>query len=158
MTCFTMSKYSRCHVLLHFLSNLMYCCHVTILVKISGHLELLYWFLSAKFQMREKSLMHSKLLLQVCLFNISELSICTTDDSRIVGMPISFMCACIKFVISVSPSNSTARKGPDSRHGKDATFNVLLSQKPSVMQIKSSLFRYRALSQLVIRLSQAWWR
>ena len=30
---------------------------------------------------------------------ISELSICTTGDSRTVGMPISFMCPCIKIVI-----------------------------------------------------------
>ena len=26
-----------------------------------------------------------------------ELSICTTDDSRTGEMPISFMCACVKF-------------------------------------------------------------
>ena len=28
-----------------------------------------------------------------------EFLICMTDDSRVVGMPISFMCACVKFVI-----------------------------------------------------------
>ena len=29
----------------------------------------------------------------------TELSICTTDDARTVGMPISFICTCVKFVI-----------------------------------------------------------
>ena len=28
--------------------------------------------------------------------SISELSICTTDDFRMVGMPLSFLCACKK--------------------------------------------------------------
>ena len=68
----------------------------------------------------------------------SKLSICTTDDSRTVGMSISFMCACVKFVIHRS-SNSTTCKGPENHHGEEATLDGLPSQKSPVMQIESSL-------------------
>ena len=34
---------------------------------------------------------------------------------------------------SISPPNSTTCKGPDNRHGEDTMFDVLLSQKPSIL-------------------------
>ena len=55
-------------------------------------------------------------------------------------MPISFMCTCIK-LLSVSPTNSTTRKGHDNCRGEDTTFDVLPYQKPSVMEIESSPHR-----------------
>ena len=72
------------------------------------------------------------------LSNTSELSICTMHDFRTVGMPISFMYACVKFVIR-GPPNSTTLKGPDNHCGEDASFDILPSQKSFIMQIKSSL-------------------
>ena len=42
-------------------------------------------------------------------------------------------------LLSVGPSNSSTRKGPDNRRDDDATFDVLPSQKPSIVQIESSL-------------------
>ena len=71
----------------------------------------------------------------------SKLLICTTYYSRTVGIGISFMCACVVFFFSsVGPSNFTTRKGPNNAHGKDATFDVLPSQKPFVVQIEGALF------------------
>ena len=48
---------------------------------------------------------------------ISALSICTTDDSGTVGMPISFMCSCVKFVIRRSSQFYNKRRTwqPSSR-------------------------------------------
>ena len=55
---------------------------------------------------------------------ISKLLICTKDDSRTVGKPISFIYTCVTFVISVGPPNSTTCKGPDNC-GEDAVFEIL---------------------------------
>ena len=70
----------------------------------------------------------------------TELSICTTDDSKTFGMSVSFMCACVKFVIHRS-----------SQFSKDLTaFDVLLSQNPSVVQIKSSLLVAKYITNIII--------
>ena len=80
-----------------------------------------------------------KMMQQFLILEItnSELLIGTTVGSWTVKMPISFMCACVKFVhLSVLPI---------LQHAKDLTtvvvrtFDVLPSQKPSFMQIESSL-------------------
>ena len=41
---------------------------------------------------------------------------------------------------SISPINSTTRKGPDNHRGEDATFDVLTSLKPSVVQITLCIY------------------
>ena len=48
-------------------------------------------------------------------------------------------CAHVSNLSSVGPPNSTTCKGPDKRCGDDTMFDVLLSLKPSAMQIESSL-------------------
>ena len=48
-------------------------------------------------------------------------------------------CAHVSNLSSVGPPNSTTRKGPDYHHGEDAALDVLPSQKPSIVQIESSL-------------------
>ena len=55
--------------------------------------------------------------------NNSELLICTTNDSRTVGMPISFMCACVKFVIYRSSQFCNLQRTWQCR-GEDAKFDV----------------------------------
>ena len=40
---------------------------------------------------------------------------------------------------SVGPPNSASRKGHDNRCGEDGVFDVLPLQKPSIVQIESSL-------------------
>ena len=44
------------------------------------------------------------------------------DDSKMVGIPISYICACVKFVIRRFSQNSSSCKGPDNCHGENATF------------------------------------
>ena len=76
----------------------------------------------------------------LCTFDAcSELSIYRTDDSRMVDMPISFRCACVKFVIHWSSQFYNTCKGPDNSHCEDAMFDFLPLKKPSIMRIKSSL-------------------
>ena len=48
------------------------------------------------------------------------------------------LCARASNLVPVGPPDSTTRKGPDNHYGEDAMFDVFPSQKPSVMQIKSS--------------------
>ena len=67
-----------------------------------------------------------------------ELSICPTDESRMVEWHFE-PCAHAPTLSSVGPSNSASHKGPDNRCGDDATFDVLPSQKQSVVQIENSL-------------------
>ena len=70
-----------------------------------------------------------------CFLNgFGDLSICTIGDSRMVGLPILFMCACVKFVICRSSQFYNT-----NCWGEDATFHIKLSQKPSVVQVESSL-------------------
>ena len=47
---------------------------------------------------------------------------------------------------SLGPPNSTTWKGLDNRCGEDTTFDVLPSQKPSVVQIKSLLITGKQLA------------
>ena len=67
-----------------------------------------------------------------------ELSICMTDESRTVELTLE-SCAHASTLSSVGHPDSTTRKGPDNRCGDDATFDVLQSQKPSVMHIENSI-------------------
>ena len=46
-------------------------------------------------------------------------------------MPVSFICACVKFVIRRSSQSATSLKGPDNRHGEDATLAVLMETSDS---------------------------
>ena len=62
---------------------------------------------------------------------MSKLSICMTDDSRMIAHTSNLS--------SVGPPNSTTCKRQDNRYGEDATFDVLPSQKPLVVQMESSL-------------------
>ena len=87
---------------------------------------------------------------------VSELSICMTDDSRMVGMPIAFRCACVKLVISRS-SNSTTHKRPDNCRSDDTIFDVLPSQELSVVQIERSLLTGVMGRHLHLILLRIWW-
>ena len=55
---------------------------------------------------------------------ISELLICTTGDSRTVGMPISFMCACVQFVIRQSSGSTPILQVAVNRRGEDITMMI----------------------------------
>ena len=60
-----------------------------------------------------------------------------TDDSRMIMLICQIhSCNHVSYLLSIGPPNPTTHKGPDNRD-EDATFDVLLWQKPSVVQSKA---------------------
>ena len=71
------------------------------------------------------------------LLHISELAICTTDDSRMIMLICQiYLCVHVSYLLSIGSPNPTTHKGPDNRD-EDATFDVSQLQKPSIVQSKA---------------------